>query len=118
MSQQFNCSVCGITTTQRSHFYWLVAFVAFLFGEIWISTDGPMCKRCAPRWATAIGRALYILIAIGFVLAVWKFSVFGNKIEKTSNSLTQSEQAASINTIHTLNFRPAADFESGHPGRR
>jgi len=73
MAQPFTCSICGVTQTRRSHFAWLVALVGFLHGHVLVG-DGPVCVRCAPRWATGFGSFLYALIAIGLALAVWKFA--------------------------------------------
>jgi hypothetical protein len=109
MSQPFTCAVCGITTTKRSHFYWLLDFVGILFGQVWFNADGPVCVHCSPRWATALGRALYILIAICLVLAAWKFGLFGGTHEKTPNLSIQSGRAASAAGFQALSW-PAADF--------
>jgi hypothetical protein len=110
MSKPFTCAVCGITTTKRSHFYWLVDFVGLLFGQIWFNADGPVCVRCAPRWATELGRALYVLVAICLVLAAWKFGLFGGITEKTPNPSIQSGRAASVAILYALASGPAADF--------
>ena len=76
MTRSFTCAVCGITTTKRSHFYWLIAAIGFLFGQVWVAADGPVCTRCVPHWATNLGRVIYVLVAISLVLAAWKFGLF------------------------------------------
>jgi len=109
MSRPFTCSVCGITTTKRSHFMWLAAVVGFFYEQNWVS-DGPVCARCAPSWATRFGRVLYLLLTIGILLLVWKFGLFRSTGEMTPNRSIQSGRAGSVVPVVTSQ-RPAADFE-------
>ena|SRR5437588_6569398 len=99
-----------MTTNRRSHFYWVVDFVGLLFGQLWFNADGPVCVRCVPSWATALGRVIYILIAACLVLAAWKFGFFGSASEKTPNLSIQSGRAANVATMLAASNRPAADF--------
>ena len=92
MAKAFTCASCGITTTKRSHFYWVVDLVGLLFGHIWFNADGPVCVRCAPRWATVLGRTLYILIAVGLVVGVWKL---GSPVGSTGNKPGPSSERIS-----------------------
>ena len=75
MRQPFTCSVCGVTQTRRSHFYWLVGLVGFFNGQVWVG-DSPVCVRCAPRWATSFGKLLYGLVAVCLLLVAGKFGFF------------------------------------------
>ena len=109
MSRPFTCSVCGITTTKRSHFMWLAAAVGFFYGQNWVS-DGPVCARCAPSSATTFGRVLYVLLVIGVLLLVWKFGLFRSTGEMTPNPSIQSGRAGSA-VPPLAAQRPAADFE-------
>ena len=72
MARPFTCAHCGMTTTKRAHFMWLLAVVGFFNGQNWVNTDGPLCTRCAPSWTTTFGRVLYVLLAICFALLVWQ----------------------------------------------
>jgi len=108
MTQPFTCSVCGITTTKRSHFMWVLAVVGFFNGQNWVS-DSPICVRCAPSWATTFGRVLYVLLAICVFLLVWKF-LAPRSGEMTPNPSIQSGRAGSVVLVATSQ-RPAADFE-------
>jgi hypothetical protein len=74
MTRPFTCSNCGITTTKRSHFWWLLAVVGFFNGQIWVSDEGAISARCTPSWATALGRVIYVLMAICILLLVWQFT--------------------------------------------
>ena len=107
MARPFTCSNCGITTTKRAHFMWLAAIVGFFNGQIWVG-DGPLCTRCAPSWATTLGRVLYVLLAICILLLVWQ--VFAPKGEKgvTPNSRLVSDAYESA---------LRASFSAPQPGR-
>src|SRR2546423_1402497 len=108
MSRPFSCSVCGITTTKRSHFMWLAAVVGFFYGQNWVS-DGPVCARCAPTLATTFGRVLYLLLAIGILLLVWKFGLFKGTVRMTLNPSIQSGRAGSV--VPLVAWQRPADFE-------
>jgi catechol 2,3-dioxygenase-like lactoylglutathione lyase family enzyme len=86
MARPFTCANCGITTTKRAHFLWLLAVVGFFNGHIWVSDDGPLCIKCAPSWATALGRVLYVLLAICILLLVWQVFLPTSSEDVTPNS--------------------------------
>jgi len=109
MSRPFTCSVCGITTRKRSHFMWLVAVVGFFNGQNWVS-DGPVCSRCAPSWATMFGRVLWVLLIICVLLLVWQFGLSKPHSDVTPNPSIQSGRAGSAKPL-LASLRPAADFE-------
>jgi len=73
MGRPFTCSVCGVTTRRRSHFFWLVDVVAYLNGQVSSAGEDPVCQRCAPRWSTTLGFVIYLLVGICFLLVVWQF---------------------------------------------
>lgn len=77
MGKPFTCSVCGMTTKRRSHFFWLVDIVLLFSGQAPNAGDGPVCQRCAPRWASALGQFLYVLIGVCLVLIIWQFAPSG-----------------------------------------
>jgi hypothetical protein len=80
MAHPFTCSHCGITTTKRSHFWWVLAVVGFFNGHIWVDGDeGSICTRCTPNWASMLGRVIYLLMAICILLLLWQFT---HKTEK------------------------------------
>jgi hypothetical protein len=108
MSRPFTCSVCGTTTTRRSHFMWLVAIVGFFNGQNWVS-DGPVCSRCAPSWATTFGRVLWVLLIICILLLVWEFGLSRLRSDMTPNPSIQSGRAGSVMLL-VASQRPAADF--------
>src|SRR4051812_42344818 len=95
MGRAFTCSNCGMTTTKRSHFIWLLAVVGFFNGQNWVSDDGPLCTRCAPSWTTTFGRVLYVLLAICIVLLVWQLGPWGPKhVTPNSRSLGDASESA------------------------
>ena len=110
MFQPFTCSVCGMRIRRRSYFYWVAGVVAFLNGQFPPVDDGPVCVRCAPSWATALGRFLYVLVAICLALLVWRFASFLGNRDVTPNPSIQSGRAGSV-VPHGTSQRPAADFE-------
>lgn len=70
-----------------------MAVVGFFNGENWVNTEGPLCTRCAPSWATTFGRVLYVLLAICILLLVWQ--VFAPKASVTPNSRLLSDASES-----------------------
>ena len=94
MARPFTCSNCGITTTKRAHFMWLLAIVGFFNGQNWVNDEGPLCIRCAPSWTTTFGRVLYVLLAICVLLLIWQFATKSDK-EVTPNSRLLSDASAS-----------------------
>jgi hypothetical protein len=74
MARPFTCAHCGITTKKRAHFMWVASVVGFFFGQNWVNTEGPLCTRCAPSWATAFGRVLYVLLALASYCSCGKSS--------------------------------------------
>src|SRR6478752_1252807 len=90
MARPFTCANCGITTTKRAHFMWLLAVVGFFNHQIWVEDDGPLCTRCAPSWATTLGRVLYVLMAICILLLVWQFTR-GSQRDVSPNSRLLSD---------------------------
>ena len=94
MARPFTCAHCGITTTKRAHFMWIAGVVGFFLG-LGVNTEGPLCTRCAPSWATTLGRVLYVMLAICILLLVWQ--VFAPKGERavTPNRALLSDTYAS-----------------------
>jgi hypothetical protein len=85
---------------------WLVSVVGFFYGQIWLNTDGPLCTRCAPGWTTALGRVLYVLLAICIALTIWKFATQTAK-DVTPNNRLLSDASAALR----------ACFSAPNPGR-
>src|SRR4051812_17414791 len=95
MARPFTCANCGITTMKRAHFMWLLAVVGFFNGQIWVSDDGPLCTKCAPSWATRLGRALYVLMAICILLLVWQFTHKSERdVSPNSRLLSDASESA------------------------
>jgi hypothetical protein len=73
-------------------------------------SDGPVCSRCAPSWATTLGRVLWALLVICILLLVWQFGLSRPRPDMTPNPSIQSGRAGSAVPL-LASQRPAADFE-------
>ena len=91
MARPFTCSNCGITTTKRAHFTWLLAIVGFFHAQISDIPPGPLCTRCAPTWSTTFGKALYVLLAVCIVLLLWQLFAPSSQRGVTPNSRLLSD---------------------------